>query len=422
MALLRDELRHLKQQMQSLQMEKILNNEATRNECKNELVELSKSVAAKEAELQLKSVEFSMLKMRHLNETRRIRNETQDMAMDDSIHMQNEHRVGQNSVARLNTLMKRKMMRLSALDENNNNNKCNISSLLFEPINSNKSKIKLHSLQFQTELEELQIILGKLLLIPSHQRHDAKDAESENIISKTIALIAKVFSEFWSYVHNLIYPKNCLGNQQSISLPYKINMHCIDSVDFTNQFNLLNPQQMSEDKHEPIICMRRFIVSLSILIQQMPKIALTICTYQHGEYLLLHILGDSIEKLGYSSDLHDHEVLLTAFANLLQSLLKSLSTAEEIAENQLETLLNLLKKIIFTRPNIWTMQELSLSMLECVQNQTMLNMLCCNSPADAFVYDRIRSSYKFSNDSCILQVNMHTISNIFFLNKRFFIY
>uniref|UniRef100_A0A0A1X348 ATR-interacting protein mus304 n=1 Tax=Zeugodacus cucurbitae TaxID=28588 RepID=A0A0A1X348_ZEUCU len=203
-SLLRDELRHVKQQMQTLKMEKIMSTEAAKTECKTKIAELTKRVEAKESELKLRKVEYSVLKMRHADETQRLEmsirnaNVVGDAPMDEDVEQT------------LNTQNTRLLYRLrgfslpTGLGDVNNTRLTELSANAYERTHERVTGKRQHT-PFQLELANAQTLLAQLQL--QSQKWSWTSTEAADFNERALTSASNALSEFWTYVHGLEFPQ-----------------------------------------------------------------------------------------------------------------------------------------------------------------------------------------------------------------------
>ncbi|XP_036328369.1 ATR-interacting protein mus304-like [Rhagoletis pomonella] len=401
-SLLRDELRHMKQQLQTLKMEKIMSAEAAKTECKTKIAELARRVEAKESELKLRNVEYSVLKMRHADETQRLEmsirnaNVTGDVPMEEGVENPQEI-CNVRFLCRLRNLSLTTPQRAllnSQLTEMN-------ASAYERP--RERGDTKRQQTPFQQELANAQTLLAQLQL--QQQKRSWTTAEAMDFNERAIASACNALPEFWTYVHGLEFPKHC-------------NIHPYHDYDLRKDDQTFSARNLhvAQEFHadERAVSLRRYVAALSVMCAQAPNFAQQLLKQEHGDYALLQVACHAISKLGYSSEICAHFGALEAFATLLRVLLRQMRAD---SEDHFELLVGgLLKQLIFVRPSAWIFQEISYSVLELTRLPAALALLCVNSDESTFYSDRMRSLYRFSNDSCILQVYAGLLEIAFPLN------
>ncbi|XP_039949184.1 ATR-interacting protein mus304 [Bactrocera tryoni] len=400
-SLLRDELRHMKQQLQTLKMEKLMSTEAAKTECKTKIAELTKRVEAKESELKLRKVEYSVLKMRHADETQRlemsIRNAIAgDVPMEEDVE-QPSNKQNERILYRL-----RGFSLPIGLGDTNNSHLTEFNANAFERTQERATGKRQYT-PFQLELDNAQTLLAQLQL--QRQKGSWTSTEAADFNERAIASACNALPEFWTYVHGLEFPKYC-------------NVHPYHEYDLRNDDytspnrNLHAEQQLCDD--ERAISLRRYISALSVMCGRAPNFAHKLLAQHHSDYALLQVACHAIAKLGYSREICSHFGVLEAFAVLLRVLLRQVRTGDS---EHIELLVGgLLKQLIFVRPSAWIFCELSYCVLELTRLPKALEGICVNSDESTFYSDRMRSLYRFSNDSCILQVYAGLLEIAFPLN------
>ncbi|XP_013099347.2 ATR-interacting protein mus304 [Stomoxys calcitrans] len=391
-SLLRDELRHLKHQAQNLKMEKIFSTEAAKGECQSKIAELAKKVEAQQAEIRLKEAQASRMRMKQADETFKLH---QSMVM--------LNRTGVNEVGiRQNEKMRKCMMKMQCLDLNGNFTSAEKQTELTPPIfdhSLDKGGTVKRKTLFETELETMQTLLAQLQLFAVHE-------VPEDFMAKCLESVCKVLPEFWAYTQTLYFLKYCEVH------PYH-NYSLSDSKVYASR-QLQQPTEVYE--RERCLCFRRYIAILASMCQKEPSLALALLQHKHGEYFLLQIATDSIVTLGFACGVCEHFGVLEAFSVWLKSMLRHITVHTETS--QLEMLMDLMKHIVFTRPCAWIFREISLSVIESCRLPQLLDLLCINSPDKSFVADRVKSTYRFSNDSCFMQVYCGLLEIAFPLSSR----
>ncbi|XP_075153488.1 mutagen-sensitive 304 [Haematobia irritans] len=378
-SLLRDELRHLKQQAQSLKMEKIFSTEAARGECQLKIAELAKKLEAQQAEIRLREAQTSRMRMKQADETQKLQ---QSMVLLNRTGVVNEPSAGRDSKLR-KCLMK---MHCLELRENFTTKEKQVE--LFPPIfdhSLDKGGTVKRKTIFEIELETIQTLLAQLQLFAIHE-------VPQDFILKCLESASKVLPEFWAYTQTLYFLKYCEVH------PY--HNYSLSDSKINPSRQLQQPTEIYE--RERCLCFRRYIAILATMCEREPSLSMALLQHKHGEYFLLQIATDSIVTLGFACGVCEHFGVLEAFSVWLKSLLRHISVDSET--NNLELLFDLMKHIVFTRPCAWIFREISLCLFESCRLPQLLNMLCTNSPEKTFVADRVKSSYRFSNDSCFMQV------------------
>lgn len=397
-SLLRDELRHLKQQAQTLRMEKILSAQNAQHECQSKMDEMAKAVQAKEAEVRIKEMEVSMVKMRYEMNTQRL----QQSICDESIRQVNVKPKDQSAgtstaISNQQRRLAKCLLKMPSLDVasqlSTQLEECSLTQihpLIYEQSLDKGSSKKQRTL-FQLELENIQTKLAQLQLL-------GVDKLPENFTKCCIESISRVLPEFWSYTHSLEFPKNRRIHPYH---DYSLIKSPLRGDDYVGC--LQEPLELYDD--ERCLCLRRYLAALSIICQQVPDLANTLLTHKHGEYYLLQIATDSVGKLGFAREICEHFGVLEALAVWLNSLLLHATLTTPV--NYLEMLVDLLKSLVFARPSAWIFREISVALRQCCRLPNALELLCINSPEKTFVADRVRSTYRFSNQSCLMQVNQN---------------
>uniref|UniRef100_A0A1I8MRC4 ATR-interacting protein mus304 n=1 Tax=Musca domestica TaxID=7370 RepID=A0A1I8MRC4_MUSDO len=375
-SLLRDELRHLKQQANNLKMEKIFSTEAVKGECQLKIAELAKKVEAQQAEIRLKEAQTSRMKMKQADETQKLQ---QSMVL-----------VNRSEVpgSKQDKKLKKCLMKMQSLDLNitpdSNDENIELYPPVFDSSLDKGGTVKRKTL-FERELENIQTLLAQLQLMAVHE-------VPNDFIDRCIESVCKVFPEFWSYTQTLYFLKYCEVH------PYH-NYSLSDSKIYSKRL-LQQPSEIYE--RERCLCFRRYIAILAIMCQREASLALALLRYKHGEYYLLQIATDSIVTLGFACGICEHFGVLEAFSVWLKSMLHHMS--QDVENSCVEMLVDLMKHIVFTRPCAWIFREISICLFESCKLPQILDMLCINSPERTFVADRVKSTYRFSNDSCFMQV------------------
>ncbi|XP_073827496.1 mutagen-sensitive 304 [Musca autumnalis] len=377
-SLLRDELRHLKQQANNLKMEKIFSAEAAKGECQSKIAELAKKVEAQQAEIRLKEAQTSRLKMKQADETQKLQ---QSMVLLNTT-------VTAGPAGKHDKKLKKCLMKMQSLDMNYspdlNDQPIELYPPVFDPSLDKGGTVKRQTL-FERELENIQTLLAQLQLMAVHEI-------PKDFITRCIESVCRVFPEFWSYTQTLYFLKYCEVH------PYH-NYSLSDSKIYSNRF-LQQPSEIYE--RERCLCFRRYIAILAIMCQREASLALDLLRYKHGEYYLIQIATDSIVTLGFACGICEHFGVLEAFSVWLKSMLGHISG--DVEKSHMEMLVDLMKHIVFTRPCAWIFREISICLYESCKLPQILDMLCINSPERTFVADRVKSTYRFSNDSCFMQV------------------
>uniref|UniRef100_A0A1A9WAK1 ATR-interacting protein mus304 n=1 Tax=Glossina brevipalpis TaxID=37001 RepID=A0A1A9WAK1_9MUSC len=380
-SLLRDELRHVRQQMQNLKMEKIFSVEAAKNECQTKISHLSKRVELKETELRLKEVECSKIKIKYASETQKYQqnNTIQEIRNPTNKTMSNK---------REQQKFKMRNFHLHVIET------CSIKDCLtpgFYEAALERGVWKKQRTLFQLELENIQTLTAQLQLLNA-------DKLVECLVPKCINSACKVLPEFWSYCHSLEFSKNCLiypYHDYTLKSSERTQMENIDNK------NLLKPLQHYEN--EKVLSLRRYIAAMAVICKIVPALSLALIKCKHGEYYLLQITIEAVAKLGFSREICEHFGVLEALALLVNNILIHITS--DLEDKYMELIISLLKHIVFTRPSPWIFREISSSLSYCAYHLPQaMDFFCINSPQSTFSADRVKSIYRFTNDSCLMQV------------------
>lgn len=397
-SLLRDELRNLKQQAQNLKVEKILNSRNVQNDLQSKINEITKEVEGKNTEVKLKAIECSLVKMRYETNQR-----LQQSICDVSIiraqtkQKQTKMRLDQAQHRIVKTMLKMTSFNISSslINKMEELSLSQIHPLVYDNCLDQGSSKKQRTL-FQIELENIQTKVAQLQLL-GHKKLP------NDFIKHCLASVCKILPEFWAYTHSLEFPKNCRTH------PYHdysiINTKCSPRECFDSLHCLQGPTALYDE--ERCVSLRRYIAALTFICQQVPDLCKRLIEYKHGEYYLLQIATDSVMKLSFSCEICEHFGVVEALAVWLNSLLKQVSL--DTSHNYIEMLLDLMKSLVFVRPSPWIFREISKGLTQCCRVPNALELLCINSSGSSFVTDRVGSTYRFSNESCFMQV---TINNM----------
>ncbi|KAH8267779.1 hypothetical protein KR026_005706 [Drosophila bipectinata] len=372
-SLLREQLKHVRQQLQSTKMEKLALADETNRDCSKKVAEAAKQVAAKDIELKMKNAEYTKLKIQQ-----KAHEKSMNMSMNMSMLQAGPDPSEQRSMLRLNKLnIHRSVSRLKT-----------DNGSVFEYGEEQHRGQKQRTL-FELELKRLLLCFAQL---------QAQPESVEALIPRILSSTGNVFAEFSSYSHSLEFPNNCM------LYPY-------------NPYNLDEPvhrvslsQQCSLYENERAMLLRRYIATLALIFRNQERIAKAFLEGQHDGIELLEIVVEAVVKLGFSYEVSEHFGLLEALAFLLNSLMQS----EELPPEKDELLFDLLKQLVFTRPSPWIFGELSSCLVSALRHPQMLAKMCVKSPRSCFVSDRVRSVYRFGPDSCFLQVYAGLLELCFF--------
>ncbi|EDW80221.1 uncharacterized protein Dwil_GK21090 [Drosophila willistoni] len=376
-SLLRDELRHVRQQLQATKMEKLALAD-------QKAVVEAKHISVNEAVLKLKYAEVRSVKL------------NQAKAAND---IKNYYKQEGRSLPRHFLSMPKLEIQAKAASELSLASNTYPNIYKQDPIRNIEIKKSLGSrvgALFKADFDQLLINYAQL-----EKKQLTKEYEHLGILNS----VCKVFSEFWSYAHNL----ESLPNRQVY--PYVF-------------YPLLGGNQRSlHDLYQPLplyrgerfVFLRRYLALLSLMCSHNRAIAEALLHLKHGQVSLLQIVSDSIKILGFSQDLPEHFGLLEGFGAFLTSLLRNAFGAS--SPDVLNPLFDLLKQLVFTRPSPWVFGQLSSCMLACSQKAAwpnLMSQMCVNSPKTCFISDRVRSIYRFGTDSCLVQVYAGLIELCFF--------
>lgn len=392
-SLLRDELRHLKQEAQNLRVEKILSANNVKNECRSKINEMAKVVEGKNTEVKLKAIECSLVKMRY-DTTHCLQQSICDVSIRKARTKQKQTKlqldITQHRIVKTMIKMPTFNISSSLINKMEKLSLNQIHPLIYERCLDKGSSKKQRTL-FQLELENIQTKLAQLQLLGPGKL-------PKDFIKLCLASVCKVLPEFWSYTHSLEFSKNRRTH------PYHdyslINTKFPLRASFDSIRCLQEPTELYDD--ERCLCLRRYIAALAFICQQIPDLSNSLIKYKHSEYYLIQIVTDSVMKLSFSSEMCEHFGVLEALAVWLNSLLKHVSLA--MPHNYVEMLFDLMRSLVFARPTPWIFREISTGLKQCCGLPNVQELLCVNSAESSFVTDRVRSTYRFSNESCFLQV------------------
>ncbi|KAH8376506.1 hypothetical protein KR200_006871 [Drosophila serrata] len=381
-SLLRDELKHLRQQLQVSKMEKLALADETNRDCNKKVAEAAKQIAAKDIELKIKNAEYTKLKTQQ-----RAHEKSMNMSMNMSLAPivapdPSEQRI----LLQLNRLnIHRSVPRLLRADSG--------IDFEYDEVRDQDQRQKKRSL-FETELKQLLLHYAQL---------QAQPESLDNLIPRVLSSVGKVFVEFASYAQSLKFPPNCTL--------YPYNPYNLDMEPEVLRISLTQPGHMFEN--ERALVLRRYIGTLALICRQHSDISSALLEWKHNEeFGLLELATEAVVKLGFCNEIGEHFGLLEALASLLNSLL--LLDAEEILKEKEEPLFDLLKQLVFTRPSPWVFKELSSCLLNANRQPQLMARMCVKSPRNCFVSDRVRSIYRFAPESCLLQVYAGLLELCFF--------
>ncbi|SPP77033.1 ATR-interacting protein mus304 [Drosophila guanche] len=376
-SLLRDELRHVRQQLQASKMEKLALAEETNNNCNQKVAEAAKQIAAKEIELTMKNAENTKLRIQQ--QARR----AHDKTMNGSISMLQ---------AAANPSEQRALLRLHKLNIHQTVPRLMANNASVYEYSEAQEKGKKQGTLFEVELKQLLLNYAQLQSQPE---------SVYSLVQRIVCSVRKVFSEFASYAQGLEFPHNCMLYPHN---PYVLHTHTSVS-----RHSLAQPGALYTN--ERALLLRRYIATLALICGQQGKIARAVLRQRHNDLWLLELAIDAVVKLGFSYEVSEHFGLLEATASLLLSLLRAQQQEEQRVE---ELLVELLKQLVFTRPSPWVFGELSACLLACLKQPQLLARLCVNSPKSCFISDRVRSVYRFGPSACLLQVYAGLLELCFF--------
>ncbi|XP_055837533.1 ATR-interacting protein mus304 [Episyrphus balteatus] len=389
-SLLRDEIRHLKQQIQNAQREKLQSTDVVKTEWQDKINELAKQVEAQQTVLEFKTMEISKLKMNHGDESMRF-----DNSMRENL---NESTTAQQTNLRTTTSNRRRMTQIqsSARLTRKIPTACSIPIEIFDQ-SIEKGNSKFRKDVFHREMERLQFHMSRVQYI-SQLKANQRTELAESVIDSAKCVIA----EFWTYVHSLEY------NKHSHSLPYHSYDIIKDSRQQSNRCSLFQAQVLFQN--EKAINLRRYIAGLSVICKLVPEAGALLFSIQNNDYLLIQIIIDGLNKLGFSHEICHHFGVVESFAMLLDTLWDNHSEDDEY----LEHLMSFLKTLVFCRPNAWASKFITL----CLQKlpNTARDQLCGNARGPNFTVSQ--TIYKFTTESCVLQVYACLLETAFPANQE----
>lgn len=400
--LLRDELKHLKQQVQNLKMEKIFSTEAAKTESQNKIKELTKQVEGKEAELKLKEVQCSKMKMRLADESHKLQQSICQESIrqvqvkkrtvsTDSTAEQQQMTVQQTRFAK--SLMKMQTLSLNCLK----NTDFNEVSIPCVPAHTDiyvqqQGSLKKKKTVFESELEKMQTLLAELRLLGANNL-------PRDFKAKCTDSLRNVCQEFTSYIDTLSFQEN--------SSVYPYHGYSLLKTKIARKLQnareaLQHPSELYDD--EMAISLRRYFAGLAVICQEVACVAnaMVYAEVSSGNTCLL-VIFNCIDHLGYSTEICEHFGLLEAIAMWTSTLLQNATHVDD--------LLHLIKYIIFARPSAWVFKEISLCLYQfCYDDSKLIRCLCRVNEEESFTSDRVGSIYRFCDESCILQVRCRIIN------------
>ncbi|XP_052844241.1 ATR-interacting protein mus304 isoform X1 [Drosophila gunungcola] len=369
--LLRDELKHVRQQLQASKMEKLALADETNRDCNKKVAEAAKQIAAKDIELKMKNAEYSKLKTQQ-----RAHEKSMNSSMS-IVHAAPDH------------FEKRASLRLHRLNIHRSVPRLRIDNAIRFEYTEDEDQGKKRRSPFELELKPLLLHYAQLQVQPQ---------SLDNLIPRVLTSVGKVFTEFASYVQRLDFPHNCMLYPYN---PYNIEEEL-------PRFSV--SQQAALYENEKAVPLRRYIATLALICRQEERISSAILEWQQNDLGILDIAIEAVIKVGFSYEVSRHFGLLEALASLLNSLLQG----KDLLQQNEDLLFNLLKQLVFTRPNPWVFAEVSSCLLRCLRHPQLMVKMCVNSHKDCFVSDRVRSVYRFGPDSCLLQVYSGLLELCFF--------
>ncbi|XP_034100988.1 ATR-interacting protein mus304 [Drosophila albomicans] len=361
--LLRYELQQARKLLQMSKMEKIIMAEEAKKDCNRKVADVYKEVIAKNTELTFTNVEFSEYKIRNTNNSFK----NQQLTVYDTDECRNILRVENLCITRFNTQFS-----------------INAENKLYDFSKETRTQKKQRSF-FELELEHL-IFLNAELQLQANTDTMAMD--------RVISSVRGVFKEFLSYAQTLELPKH--------HLVYPYHHYDLQFDHNTCQrHSLIQTENLY--KLERGVLLRRYIATLALICQRHGNLSQTLIKNKSDNSSILQIVIEAINKLSYSSEVLEHFGVIEATGAFLHSLLSNIN-AVYTHETQLDSLFNLFKQLVFTRPNIWVFQQLSSCMLLCALHDQIMERMCTGTNNNCFVSDRVRSKYRFRPESCLIQV------------------
>ncbi|XP_039487735.1 ATR-interacting protein mus304 [Drosophila santomea] len=370
-SLLRDELKHLRQQLQASKMEKLALADETNRDCNKKVAEAAKQIAAKDIELKIKNAEYSKLK-------------TQQKAHERSM---NSSMISFQAAP--DPLEKRSSLRLNRLNIHRSVPGLKTDNGSVFECREDEEQTKKRRNLFELELKQLLLYYAQL---------QAQPESLDNLLPRILKSVGKVFTEFAAYAQSLDFPHNCML--------YPYNPHNLEEE--VHRISL--SQQSSLYANEKAVPLRRYMATLALICRQEERISRGLLEWKENDLGLLEMAVEAIIKLGFSYEVSKYFGLLEALTSLLNSLLHG----NCLLQHNEELLFDLLKQLVFTRPSPWVFAELSSCLLTCLRHPQLMVKMCVNSPKDCFVSDRVRSVYRFGPDSCLLQVYAGLLELCFF--------
>lgn len=338
--------------------------EDEKKECIEKISNVFKHLRAKDTELNFTEVELTELKIRNAKKNERIHKGTDSDASRSLLRIEN--------LCIEFPFAKKKSIKPKGYVYEYTKDKCG------------KKKQRTF---FEVELEHLLLNFAQM------------QSEPENVkavINRIFASAGRVFTEFWFYTQSLEL------QQTFMMYPHRpFDLHSDQNTQMRS--SLIQPSALYG--MERAVLLRRYIGTLALICQKQCIISHTLLSRKYEKYWITKLLSEAITYLSYSLEVVEHSGVLEATSSFLHSLLSYINSKKDsMSGTQNGFLFDLLKQLVFARPSPWVFNELSACMQLCTRKSQLMARMCVNCPNDCFVSGRIRSLYRFGQNSCLIQV------------------
>lgn len=231
-------------------------------------------------------------------------------------------------------------------------------------------------------------------------------------------LYATLVNEEYSKLRNIfISPSEqaTLNSLQKVLHSFHSHFELVDKAapvkwqDFQSNGTLLCPQPIYANEKE--MQLRRYLALVAIYCKKIPSLCERIIELKDNIFLILRSFGDSIDNSAYLGTVESFTKLLTVIVE------HYVNKKTPIVSETEDFLFDFLKKIVFCTPNDRVLKDISrilyiLSMSHAVQQQ-ICNSLCQKTTLRIYHYDATHHTYKFRDDTCVLQIYANFLETSF---------
>lgn len=344
---LREQLKQLKKQMDTLRLEKVQECDRVRQKYTQEVHDLRKKLEAEKTDTKFKEHEISRLKVKCLDESQRF----------------NASIVEQKAILKV----PKNIFKMS-ISFHPKTEEINIPLEIYEECNLRKT---MYSTLVIREFEKLK-----------NQIFNPTDS----LILESFKTVLEAFPCHFSIVDKSSLEWTNFDGSGSI---------------FCSKPIYINEKEMQ---------LRRFLGLISIFCSKSSKLCEQVIVYKENMFLILKLVAESSESCAFLG-------VIEAFANLLIVLMKHCLTKATIVSETEDFIFDYLKRLVFCTPNERVLKYIS--KILCILSRThgtqqqICSSLCQKTTLGIYIYDASSHTYKFREDTCVLQIYANFLETSF---------